>query len=100
MGKHIGVDICDFADENGECDCCIDNRVLEVVWEYASTCDGCSEMTHHDLLTMDKNTQLGYCPECIRGRQYPENANLDERYNWNLLKEWETHGKFDLFKMT
>lgn len=39
---------------------------MEVVNEYASTCDGpCAELTHHDLLAMDSETQLGYCEDCI-----------------------------------
>jgi len=37
---------------------------IEAVCEYASTCDGCSELTHHGEMTMDIKTQLGYCPEC------------------------------------
>lgn len=43
----------------------VDGRWLEAVNEYASTCDGCGELTHHDNQTMDKETQLGYCPECM-----------------------------------
>jgi uncharacterized Zn finger protein len=38
---------------------------MEVVNEYASTCDGCSELTSHELMTMDKKTQLGYCQDCV-----------------------------------
>ena len=44
---------------------CICGRYMEVVNEYASTCDGCSELTHHGEMTMDMKTQLGYCPDCI-----------------------------------
>lgn len=47
-----------------ECDACVDGRDMQVVSEYASTCDGCQELTSHDLMVMDKNTQLGYCEEC------------------------------------
>lgn len=46
-------------------DLAICGRTLEVVNEYASTCDGCSELTHHDLMVMDSKTQLGYCEMCI-----------------------------------
>ncbi len=52
----------------GTCDTCdtIEGRIMEVVNEYASTCDGpCAELTHHDLLAMDSETQLGYCEDCI-----------------------------------
>lgn len=52
---------------------------MEVVNCYASTCDGCSELTMHDFLTMDMDTQLGYCPDCID--EYIENnpnANMDK----------------------
>ncbi len=39
-------------------------RTLEVVNEYASTCDGCAELTMHEMMTMDEETQLGYCEDC------------------------------------
>jgi len=45
-------------------DSCQDGRTLEVVNQYASTCDGCGELTHHELMEMDEETQLGYCPKC------------------------------------
>lgn len=51
-----------------ECDDCIDGRFIEAVSEYASTCDGCGELTHHNLLTMDEETQLGYCYPCAKER--------------------------------
>lgn len=53
---------------DGECDICdtIDGRVVEMVNEYASTCDGdCAQLTSHENLTMDPVTQLGYCEDCI-----------------------------------
>ena len=40
-------------------------RTLEVVNEYASTCDGCAELTMHEMMTMDAETQLGYCDKCM-----------------------------------
>lgn len=40
-------------------------RYMEVVNEYASTCDGCAELTMHELMTMDEKTQLGYCEKCV-----------------------------------
>ncbi len=46
----------------------IDGRWLEAVCEYASTCDDCGELTHHNLLTMDEDTQLGYCEQCQKKR--------------------------------
>ncbi len=48
----------------GECDDCVDGRLIELVSEYASTCDGCGELTHHDHLEMNEKTQLGYCEKC------------------------------------
>lgn len=49
--------------------CSDDNEILgryiEVVNEYASTCDGCGEITLHELLEMDEKTQLGYCKNCL-----------------------------------
>jgi len=58
---------CPNAEPNGNCDVCgtIDGRWMEAVSEYASTCDGCAELTHHSHLTMDPETQLGYCDNCI-----------------------------------
>lgn len=47
-----------------ECDDCIDGRWLGAICDYASTCDGCGELTHHDYMHMDPETQLGYCDEC------------------------------------
>ena len=44
-----------------DCDTCIDGRDIEVVAEYASTCDGCCELTLHEAMYMDEQTQLGYC---------------------------------------
>lgn len=49
-----------------ECDDCVDGRFIGAVCEYASTCDGCGELTHHDLMTADEETQLGYCYGCAR----------------------------------
>jgi hypothetical protein len=39
---------------------------MEVVNEYASTCDWCGELTSHEEMEMDPITQLGYCPNCIK----------------------------------
>jgi formylmethanofuran dehydrogenase subunit E len=44
-----------------------DGRWIEAVSEYASTCDGCGELTMHENLEMNEVTQLGYCNECIKG---------------------------------
>jgi hypothetical protein len=59
---------CKDCDPSGNCDICgtIDGRFMEVVNEYASTCDGdCMEIHSHELLAMDTVTQLGYCEDCI-----------------------------------
>lgn len=52
---------------NGDCDPCntIDGRNIEAVSDYASTCDWCGELTHHDRMAMDPETQLGYCEKCL-----------------------------------
>jgi len=47
-------------------DTCCDGRTLEAVNQYASTCDGCGELTMHEDLAMDDDTQLGYCYECMK----------------------------------
>jgi hypothetical protein len=58
---------CKDCEPNGDCDPCntIDGRFMDVVNEYASTCDNCGELTSHDILCADPETQLGYCPDCI-----------------------------------
>lgn len=56
---------CDLFEPGGEeCDDCVDGRFIGAVSEYASTCDGCGELTAHELMTMDEKTQLGYCEKC------------------------------------
>ncbi len=45
----------------------IDGRYLPAVNCYASTCDGCGELTMHETMWMDIRTQLGYCPRCTPG---------------------------------
>lgn len=40
-------------------------RYMERVNEYASTCDGCAELTMHEMMTMGAKTQLGYCDDCM-----------------------------------
>lgn len=57
---------CPYADEDGECGCCVDDRTIECVAEYASTCDGCAELTMHDTMWMDPETHLGYCEGCVK----------------------------------
>jgi hypothetical protein len=43
-----------------------EGRDIEVINEYASACDGCHELTHHDLMEIDPNgdEQLGFCEDC------------------------------------
>ncbi len=59
---------CSRCSPNGDCEGCgtIDGRFMEVVNEYASTCDACGELTSHTSMQMDPLTQLGYCPDCVR----------------------------------
>jgi|GEM_PF-2896607 len=61
-----------------ECDDCVDGRFIEAVSEYASTCDGCGELTHHNLLTMDEETQLGYCYLCAKERGMKPDDDEDD----------------------
>lgn len=59
---------CKNCKSNGDCDSChtIDGRWISEVCEYASTCDGpCMELTMHERMHMDPETQLGYCDECL-----------------------------------
>lgn len=59
---------CEYCNGVGYCDHCdaIDGRWIEAVCEYASTCDVCGELTHHDLLTAcEEGCQLGTCESCI-----------------------------------
>ncbi len=58
---------CKDCKPSGECYACdtIDGRWVDAVNCYASTCDGCGELCHHDRQVMDPETQLGYCPNCI-----------------------------------
>jgi hypothetical protein len=58
---------CAKCDPSGGCDSCdtVDGRFIGAVCEYASTCDWCHELTSHEHLAMDPDTQLGYCPTCI-----------------------------------
>lgn len=68
LGEECTYDTrCESCKPNGDCDRCntIDGRNIEAVSEYASTCDWCGELTHHDLMEMDPGTQLGYCKECL-----------------------------------
>ena len=69
LGEACGFDThCLDCQPNGDCESCfsIDGRDVSLVSDYASTCDGdCQELTHHEHLTMDPETQLGYCYKCI-----------------------------------
>ena len=58
---------CGSCHRNGDCESCgtIDGRFMEEVNTYASTCDLCADLTLHEEMAMDPNTQLGYCKKCI-----------------------------------
>lgn len=59
---------CPFWEEGRDeedCNDCVDGRFLCAVSDYASTCDGCGELTHHEEMEMNEETQFGYCPSCI-----------------------------------
>ncbi len=47
----------------------VDGRFIQEVSEYASTCDGCSELTMHDKMEIDEETQLGYCEVRVDKRE-------------------------------
>ena len=59
---------------DGDCDSCdtIDGRWITAVSDYASTCDWCYELTHHNLMEMDPQTQFGYCEDCFENKIPPE----------------------------
>ena len=58
---------CEDCEENGNCDRCdtIDGRWVEAVSEYASSCDGCGELTHHCQFYNVSETGLGVCRLCF-----------------------------------
>lgn len=65
---------CKDCEPNGNCDVCetIDGRYMEAVNDYASTCDVCCELTHHDLFAyIDPVTQLGCCESCFEKGNLP-----------------------------
>lgn len=70
---------CSMCEPDGTCDRCntVEGRDIELVSEYASTCDWCADLTHHDNLTMDLVTQLGYCPKCLPKLPAHITVNLD-----------------------
>ena len=57
---------CPHCEPNGDCEPCgtIDGRFMEVVNQYASTCDWCGEMAMHEDMNMHEKTQLGICGDC------------------------------------
>lgn len=59
---------CSECKPDGDCDRCetIDGIVMEVVNNYASTCDHCHDLTMHVDMKMDPVTQFGYCPKCVK----------------------------------
>lgn len=70
LGEHCDPEThCIQCDPSGSCDSCntVEGRWMEAVNEYASTCDDCGDLTHHELMVMDPVTQLGYCARCIPG---------------------------------
>ena len=79
---------CTHAQRSGACDSCdtIDGRYMGAVSDYASTCDGpCAELTHHDLLAMDPETQLGYCQTCIPSLSPEIRARLEQKFENQFL---------------
>lgn len=69
MDDHCSPDThCEHCRPNGDCDYCdsIEGRWIEAVAEYATSCDGCGDLTHHSLqrIPADSDDQLGYCENC------------------------------------
>jgi len=77
MGKCEYKDCVLWEPNREECDDCVDGRYIGAVSEYASTCDGCGELTSHEEMTMDEETQLGYCEKCSKnmGLSIPQTAS-------------------------
>ena len=70
LSDHYGCDgehHCSSCEPDGNCESCdtIDGRFMEEVNTYASTCDWCGELTCHDTMKMDEDTQLGACEVCV-----------------------------------
>ena len=59
---------CPDCQPDGFCESCdsFEGRSLECINEYASTCDGCYQLVHHDLQRLDCDG-LGYCEKCRPG---------------------------------
>ena len=59
---------CEHCEPDGFCESCdsFEGRGIEQISEYASTCDECGELVHHDLqrIPPDSGDQLGYCWLC------------------------------------
>lgn len=57
---------CPDCQPDGFCESCdsFEGRWIESICEYASTCDGCHELVHHDLQRTEGDSQLGYCANC------------------------------------
>jgi len=71
LWKKIGTACVNCGEEGCDDSCLIvDGRDMEVVNEYASTCDGCAELTMHREMEMDPETQLGYCKECMSEMEF------------------------------
>ena len=65
--NHNGGVRCHDCDPDGFCDSCdtFEGRFIEAIQQYATTCDGCGELTHHDLQISDPEDEtLGYCETC------------------------------------
>lgn len=79
MNNTLHDDHCEdcYPDECDDDCMTIDGRYVPAVNEYASTCDGCMDLTHHDHLTMDLKTQLGYCDCCVENMDESEKENFD-----------------------
>ena len=60
-----GSDAPDSEDRDDE----VEGRWIGAVCEYASTCDDCGELTMHESMWMDEETQLGYCEKCTPAAQ-------------------------------
>jgi hypothetical protein len=62
---------------------------MEAVNEYASTCDGCAELTMHEEMWMDPKTQLGYCEKCVKSKNFQIAPPLKLEVSRELKFGWQ-----------
>lgn len=64
-----------------------EGRRIDCICDYASSCDGCGELTHHDCMACEDDEEgqpLGYCIKC--------RPDLHEAIQAEHAKHAEEHG--------